>query len=66
MDNLAHAFPDMHGAERERIVLGMFEHFGRMLLELIRFRTLSPEQMLASRRLKAKSTSFSAYERGKG
>ena len=66
MDNLAHAFPEMPVAERERIVLGMFEHFGRMLLELIRFRTLSPEEMLALTENEGEEHVLQAYERGKG
>ena len=66
MDNLAHAFPEMPIAERERIVLGMFEHFGRMLLELIRFRTLSPEEMLSLTEIEGEEHVVRAYERGKG
>ena len=47
LDNLARAFPEMPLVERERIVRRMYEHFGRMLLELIRFRTLTRDEMLA-------------------
>ena len=66
MDNLAHAFPEMPVGERERIVLGMFEHFGRMLLELIRFRTLTPQEMLALTEIDGEEHVLRAYEQGKG
>ena len=66
MDNLAHAFPEMPIVERERIVLGMFEHFGRMLLELIRFRTLTPEEMLALTEIDGEEHVLRAYEQGRG
>jgi KDO2-lipid IV(A) lauroyltransferase len=66
MDNLAHAFPEMPVDERERIVLGMFEHFGRMLLELIRFRTLTPQEMLALTEIDGEEHVLRAYEQGKG
>jgi len=66
LDNLAHAFPGMPPAERERIVRGMFEHFGRMLLELIRFRTLTPAEMLALTEIEGEEHVLRAYEQGRG
>jgi KDO2-lipid IV(A) lauroyltransferase len=66
LDNLAHAFPDMPIPERERIVRGMYEHFGRMLLELIRFRTLSREEMLALTEIEGEEHVLRAYEQGRG
>ena len=66
LDNLAHAFPGMPLAERERIVLGMYEHFGRMMLELIRFRTLTREDMLALTELEGEEHVLRAYEQGRG
>jgi Kdo2-lipid IVA lauroyltransferase/acyltransferase len=66
MDNLAHAFPEMPVAERERIVLGMFEHFGRMLLELIRFRSLTTQEMLALTEIEGEEHVLHAYAQGKG
>jgi KDO2-lipid IV(A) lauroyltransferase len=66
MDNLAHEFPEMPVDERERIVLGMFEHFGRMLLELIRFRTLTREEMLALTEIEGEEHVLRAYEQGRG
>ena len=35
-ENLARAFPDLELAERERIAVGVFEHFGRMTVESLR------------------------------
>src|SRR5262245_6361825 len=66
LDNLAHAFPDMPLAERDRIVRGMFEHFGRMLLELIRFRTLTRDEMLALTEIEGEEHVLRAYEQGRG
>lgn len=66
LENLLHAFPSMPLADRERLVRGMFEHFGRMLLELIRFRTLSNEEMLALTDIEGEEHVRQAYERGKG
>jgi len=66
LDNLAHAFPDMPLAERDRIVRGMFEHFGRMLLELIRFRTLTRDEMLALTEIEGEDHVRRAYEQGHG
>jgi KDO2-lipid IV(A) lauroyltransferase len=66
LDNLAHAFPEMPLAERERIVRGMFEHFGRMLLELIRFRTLTRDEMLALTEIEGEEHVLHAYAEGRG
>src|SRR5882757_4402284 len=45
--NLATAFPSRSASERRVIARAAFAHFGRLLLELLRFATLSPAQMLA-------------------
>jgi KDO2-lipid IV(A) lauroyltransferase len=66
LENLAHAFPGMPLAGRERIVHGMYEHFGRMLLELIRFRTLTREEMLALTEIEGEEHVLRAYEQGRG
>jgi KDO2-lipid IV(A) lauroyltransferase len=65
-DNLVHAFPGMPLADRERIVRGMFEHFGRMLLELIRFRTLTRDEMLALSEIEGEEHVRYAYAEGRG
>ena len=66
LDNLAHAFPTMAPAERNRIVRGMFEHFGRLLLELVRFQSLSAAEMLALSEVEGDAHVRDAYARGKG
>ena len=66
LDNLTRAFPDMAQDERERVVRGMFEHFGRMLLELIRFRTLTREEMLALTEIEGEEHVLHAYAQGRG
>src|SRR5690242_7224890 len=38
--NVAAAFPARSAAERRRIVRGAFQHFGRLLFELLKFSTL--------------------------
>jgi KDO2-lipid IV(A) lauroyltransferase len=66
LDNLAQAFPGMPVAARERIVRGMFEHFGRLLLELVRFQTLSRAEMLALSDVEGEAHVRRAYEQGRG
>jgi KDO2-lipid IV(A) lauroyltransferase len=65
-DNVARALPETDTAAREAIVRGMFEHFGRMLLELIRFGSLSNEEMLALLETEGAEHVLGAYERGRG
>ena len=45
--NLATAFPVRSAGERRAIARSAFMHFGRLLFELLKFSTLSPEAMLA-------------------
>jgi len=45
--NLESAFPVRTVAERRAIARHMFEHFGRLLMVLLKFSTMSPAQMLA-------------------
>ena len=45
--NLAAAFPSRPARERRAIARAAFAHFGRLLFELLKFSTLSREQMLA-------------------
>jgi KDO2-lipid IV(A) lauroyltransferase len=44
--NLEAAFPVRPDAERRAIARGMFAHFGRLLMVLLKFSTMTPEQML--------------------
>jgi KDO2-lipid IV(A) lauroyltransferase len=47
LTNLASAFPTRPPAERRAIARAMFTHFGRLVFELIKFGTMSNEQILA-------------------
>jgi KDO2-lipid IV(A) lauroyltransferase len=47
LSNLEAAFPARPAAERSAIARDMFAHFGRLLMVLLKFSTLTPEAMLA-------------------
>ncbi|HEY2434642.1 MAG TPA: lysophospholipid acyltransferase family protein [Vicinamibacterales bacterium] len=47
LKNLAAAFPGRPPAERAAIARDMFAHFGRLLMVLLKFSTMTPRQMLA-------------------
>jgi len=64
--NVAAAFPGRPAAERRRIVRGAFAHFGRLLFQLLKFSTLSPEAMLARVEFEGEDRVRSAYAYGKG
>ncbi len=44
-ENLAQAFPSRSPRERRVVAHGVFEHFGRLLFDLIKFSTLPPSEM---------------------
>lgn len=48
IENLAATFPERSAQERHRIAQGVFRHFGRKLMELLRFAGLSRDEMLAA------------------
>lgn len=64
--NVAAAFPTRTRAEQRQIVRGAFAHFGRLLFELLKFSTLSPEAMLARVEFEGEDRVRSAYAHGKG
>jgi KDO2-lipid IV(A) lauroyltransferase len=64
--NLAAAFPVRSAGERGTIVRGAFAHFGRLLFELLKFGTLSPEAMLARVEFDGEERARLAYAQGKG
>jgi KDO2-lipid IV(A) lauroyltransferase len=64
--NLAHAFPTRSPAERRVIARAMFAHFGRLLLELMKFGTLSDAQMLARIDSDGEERVLQAYQHGRG
>jgi KDO2-lipid IV(A) lauroyltransferase len=46
LDNLARAFPWRSAGDRRAVARQVFAHFGRLLFDLLKFSTMSPEQML--------------------
>jgi KDO2-lipid IV(A) lauroyltransferase len=64
--NLATAFPARPLEERRAIARAAFAHFGRLLFELLKFSTLSPEAMLARVEFDGEERSRLAYAHGKG
>jgi KDO2-lipid IV(A) lauroyltransferase len=64
--NLATAFPARPAAERRAIARAAFTHFGRLTFELLKFATLSREQMLARMEFDGEERSRLAYAQGKG
>jgi KDO2-lipid IV(A) lauroyltransferase len=64
--NLAMAFPVRSARERRTIARRAFAHFGRLLMELLKFSTLSPEAMLARVDVDGEERARAAYAQGKG
>ena len=64
--NLATAFPARPVQERRAIVHGAFEHFGRLLFEILKFSTLSEAEMLARVEFDGDERVRQAYAQGKG
>ncbi len=64
--NLATAFPARPEQERRAIARAAFAHFGRAAFELLKFSTLSPQQMLARVEFDGDERSRLAYAQGKG
>jgi Kdo2-lipid IVA lauroyltransferase/acyltransferase len=64
--NLAQCFPARSDAERAAIARRMFQHFGRLLLELLQFSSLSPEAMRARVDVEGEERVRAAYAKGRG
>ena len=64
--NLATAFPLRSESERRAIARAAFNHFGRLLFELLHFATLTPSQMVARVDVEGVERSRAAYAQGKG
>ena len=64
--NLATAFPSRAAAERTAIARAAFKHFGRLLFELLKFSTLSPDDMMRRVDVDGEERSRAAYAQGKG
>lgn len=64
--NLAAAFPLRPERERRAIVRAAFEHFGRLLFEVLKFSTMTPEAMRARVEFDGDERVRAAYAKGKG
>ena len=66
LENLAQAFPSRTAEERRAVVRAMFMHFGRLLLELIKFSTLTDDEILRSVEVEGEEHVRQAYQQGRG
>ena len=66
MANLAAAFPHRSMRETRKVARGVFKHFGRALFDLLKFSTLTPQQMLASVEFQGEDRVRQAYAQGRG
>jgi KDO2-lipid IV(A) lauroyltransferase len=64
--NLSVAFPSRSEEERRAIARSMFQHFGRLLLELLKYASLSSAQKLALVDWEGEDRVRLAYAQGKG
>jgi KDO2-lipid IV(A) lauroyltransferase len=64
--NVAAAFPARSAREQRAIVRAAFEHFGSLLLELLKFATLTREAMLARVEFEGEDRVRAAFAQGKG
>jgi Kdo2-lipid IVA lauroyltransferase/acyltransferase len=64
--NLQAAFPVRPIAECEAIAREMFAHFGRLLMVLLKFSTMKPEQMLARVEFDGLERIVAAHAQGRG
>jgi KDO2-lipid IV(A) lauroyltransferase len=64
--NLERAFPTRSPRERRAIVRGAFAHFGQLLFELLKFSSLSNEELLARVEFEGAERVRLAYAQGKG
>jgi len=66
MTNLEQCFPNRPAGERRTIARATFKHFGQVLLRLLTFSALSPEQMLERAEYEGDERVRLAYAKGKG
>jgi KDO2-lipid IV(A) lauroyltransferase len=66
LQNLASALPTRSARERRAIARGVFAHFGRVLLELLKFGTLRPQQMLDRVEFEGDDRARQAQSHGRG
>ena len=66
LENLAYAFPSRSAAERRALAKAMFAHFGSLIFELLKFGTLSREQISALMEVEGLERIQAAHAKGKG
>ena len=66
IENLRAAFPVRTEAECRAIARDMFAHFGHLLAVLLKFSTMSPEQMLACVEFEGEERVINAHAQGRG
>jgi Kdo2-lipid IVA lauroyltransferase/acyltransferase len=66
ISNLTAAFPTRSSRECRAIARGVFAHFGRVLLELLKFSTLRPDQMRRLVEFEGDERARQAYSLGNG
>jgi KDO2-lipid IV(A) lauroyltransferase len=66
LENLASAFPGRPVEERRAIARHVFQHFGAMLFELLKFSRLTPEEMLSRVEFEGADRARQAYAAGRG
>lgn len=66
LTNLEQCFPNKPAPERRAIARATFKHFGQVLLKLLTFSTLTPEQMMAVSEYEGDERVRLAYSKGKG
>ena len=66
LTNLEQCFPNRPARERSAIARATFMHFGQVLLELLTFSALTPEQMLERAEYEGDERVRLAYAKGKG
>ena len=64
--NLAAAFPARPAEERRAIVRAAFAHFGRLAMEMLKFGTLTPSEMMARVEIEGEERGRAAHAQGKG
>ena len=66
LSNLAAAFPARSDEERREIAREMFSHFGRLLVVLLKFSTMRPDEMLAAVEFDGEERVVQAHAQGRG
>lgn len=66
LTNLEQCFPLRNARERRAVARAMFAHFGRLLFEILKFSTLTHEQMLRRVEFEGEDRARLAYAQGRG